>query len=401
MSKKKKTPQAPHPTKREFAFSRVAGVSPTEYEAISSSAVAAVALAAIGALGLIWVWGLVASGVSACLALLSLYYIGTSAGTLTGRKIALAALLADVLIGGLGGGRELLDYRRRQADAVVVRGLAQHACEAVRTGDFAGFYRQLGGNYTASVPIGYWHYEWMRFFGTNGPAHRIELSPRTLFLDRLVLVTMNVYVADFDRRLPGGKPGERAVPIRLVYGRPVDLPPPGPGEPPLPPVPESEARKFRLLNVQGFVPPLPEPYREPLVWPARGDVQPIVLGKLGEQPYGLALPPRAPRAEWFGPAASQPAGPGKADIPVRLVHRNVDGKPEVTEVCDVFGRPLPADPPPLYLKDDRPIIGLELRPPLVPPPYVRPGTEGDFVLPEKPWLPVPRPAAEPAHGHSH
>ncbi|MDD4889976.1 MAG: ABC transporter permease [Phycisphaerae bacterium] len=344
--KGKGTPHPPPlPGKREFSFSRVAGVSPTEYAAVSSSAVFAVIASAFGLVSLFgWGWWLIASAAGMFLALLSLYYIATSAGTLTGRKIALTAILISAVGVGLGGGRQLLDYRRERNDIARVRTLAEWACERVRAGQYESIHEQLSPDFRENMPLGYWRYEWRRFFEANGQPRRIELAPTVFPVPTgEIVANVKVYFEDRSVRDAAGHFGERAASIRLVYAqvkrrvldedtrRLIDAA-------------GSKPDDWQLISVPSFISPLPPPYREPIVWPAPGRVE-------------------------------------------RLTTRP-DGNLEAEQVWPTY-------PPPVKDSKGRLIVAEEPLPPLVPPD----GVYSQWFY--EPWLPQPAPPKPTGHERHH
>ena len=265
--------------KREFAFSRVAGVSPSEYAAVSGLAVGAVVAAPFGLFGLLWIWWLAAPAVSILLALLSLYYIATSAGTLTGRKVALVALVISVVLGAGGTISQVVAYNQRQEDIRHVRGLAAEACRFVQAGDYESFYNQLIGAKRDRVPPAGWRFFWTRALGSHTQVLRADLSERTLVAgDGQVVINMLLTLRDPNWVLPSGVPAvDREVRVRLIYSRLPDQRSAGPGEQgPSAAESSASAELWQLSELPPFVSLLPPPYAEPLAWPGQGETGPVV-----------------------------------------------------------------------------------------------------------------------------
>ncbi len=288
--------------RREFAFSRIAGATPSDYAAVSSSAVAAVIVALMGVAAMAMVWGpvlarsgpitqvdptlslglAVPAGIALLLAVLATWYIATSAGTLTGLKVAAVAAGLALLSGGTALALHLKIGQQRQADIDQARDLGGQMAALIAAGDYDAAYEQLDESYRRDVPLSYWRYEWRRFFDVRGAASKVELSDRAWFLPSgQVRLTMHIHLPP-PPGLDADEPAEeRGVSVPLLYGRPAPEEhaeqthdgPSGAHHPAELPPPSGE---WRLVNLPGLITPLPPLYPEPLVWPAPGPLRMII-----------------------------------------------------------------------------------------------------------------------------
>ena len=351
------------PAKREFAFSRIAGASPGDYAAVSSAAVAAVVVALLGAGAVLLVWarvltrgqpitvvdptialGLALPSVLALLlAALATYYITTSAGTLTGLKVAAGAAAIALSCGAAAVTLHLLVRSQRHTDINQVRLLARQLADCIAAGDYDRAYAQLDEEYCADVPLGYWRYEWQRFFDLRGSARKVELSDRTWVLPSgRLMTTMKIHLPAPPGAEAPDQPGERVVQVRLIYGQ-ADMHEEGeaPASHEHPDQAGAQADqdpdRWFLVNLPGLITPLPPPYVQSLTWPAPGATVAVVLDRGGTVPGVLRVP---------------------------------------------AGSPLPTTRP------DQQIEAVLATPPLVPP-----------LMFERPWLTVRPPPPPPEHHH--
>lgn len=326
------SPPRPAPPPREFAFSRVAGASLTEYAPVSSLAVAALVLCILGLPGVLWPWWLLAPGLSLFLAGLSLYYIATSAGTLTGRKIALTAVMISLTLGLAGGLLHLRDYRQQQRDIREVRVAAEAVRLAAEAGDFQALYRQLAPGLRDAIPPSYWEHECRRLLGQWTRPSRVELT------GGIFPSPTGAYVATLRLYLPGPR-GEQVLPIRLIYARIDDallddatrarLAEEGiqPGD-------------WQVLKEPPFIQPLPPCFPEPLIWPGPGAVLRVTTrpdGRLG-QSEPVERSARAPQG--YGPTTIIPSDGGRPFLHYATTQRDSFGRAMVAE------EPLPDLVPP-------------------------------------------------------
>ncbi len=332
---KSDSPKTVQPVKREFAFSRVAGATASDYAAVSGMAVAAF-IVSVGSILALWTpWALVFPIAALVMATLAIYYIATSAGTQTGRNIALSAIAVALLAGGTGAVVQGLAWQQRRQDIATVRGLVQQAAKGVAESDWDSFYDQLADDLADEVPRGHWRYQWNRWRELfPGKIIRTEMSDRARFYqhDRL-LVRVSLWIEPPE---PGDDGIRKPYEIRLqmLYRRASatsslldDHDGHGHSEEHLAELAEHDHQQhyspddWRLVRVPRVLSLPPLPYPEPVVWPAPGKIAWTVVDKntgvghrlstpVGQKPVpgegetveaAVALPPLVPQMDDFPP----------------------------------------------------------------------------------------------------
>jgi hypothetical protein len=221
---------------------------------------------ALAWLGCFTVWGLLAPLVGRLLALLSLYWIRTSANTLTGNRVATVAIALCLVVGGAAAVVQLKDYRDRQRDKALVREQARRLGQHLVAGDWDAVYPQFAPELAEKAPSAYWTYTWNRWVEDTGPIREVAFRGIRFIDRRTLLVSLSLQT----RRDGGPTIGYR---LRLIFrlvseaelellaeefrriGRPASADALG-------------QAGWRVSDVPGLIRPMPPLYDAPLTLPS-------------------------------------------------------------------------------------------------------------------------------------